>query len=139
MKQTKKKEERVNVHDDDSVRAAGIFRPYDATPRDPFVWTKTKKERQKLKNMKNGHKSFNGHFYNTPEKHPVVTAKLIIQLKKNNKFPKTTYSYLCSDIKVSNILRRFITTSKKGKAINWVAKYSFNGIPYAPDETIICR
>lgn len=138
MKQSKKKEERINVHNDDEVRAAGIFRPYDVTPRDPSVWTKTKKERQQLRKVKHT-KLVNGHFWHNPPKHPVVTAKLIIQLKKNNKFPHTTYSYMCTDTSVNSILQKFITTSKNGNATNWIAWYKYNDIPYAPNETIICR
>lgn len=138
MKQTKKKEERINVHNDDEVRAAGIWRPYNVTPRDPSVWTKTKKERQQLKKMKHI-KFVNGHFFCNPPKHSVLTAKLVIYLKKNNKFPQTVYSYMCPDTSVSNYLRNFITTSKKGKAINWISKYSYNGRYYAADETINVR
>lgn len=138
MKQTKKKETKVNVHNDDAVRAAGIFRPYDVTPRDPSVWTKTKKEKEKLRAMKHI-KLYNGHFWHNPPKHPVVTAKLIIQLKKNNKFPQTTYSFMCTDTSVQGYLNKFITHNKHGKAINWVSKYTYNGIPYGPNETIICR
>lgn len=136
MKQ--KKDERINVHDDEQVRKAGLFRPFDVIPRDPSVWTKTDKERKALRKMKHI-KLYNGHFIVDPIKHPVVTAKLIVQLKKNNKFNKTTYSFICTDTSVANILRKFITTSKSGKSINWIAKYSYNGISYAPNETIICR
>lgn len=138
MKQSKKKEERINVHNDDEVRAAGIFRPFDVTPRDPSVWTKTKKERQQLKRMKHL-KLPNGHFFDTPSKHPVVTAKLIIQLKKNNKFPQTTYSFMCTDTSVAGYLRQFITTSKKGNTLNLISWYKYNGRQYGPNETIICR
>lgn len=137
MKQSKK-DTKINVHDDNAVRAAGIFRPYDVTPRDPSVWTKTKKERKQLKRMKHI-KLDDGHFWNTPPKHPVVTAKLIIQLKKNKKFPQTTYSFMCTDTSVKNYLDRFVTVSKNGNPVNWVAKYSYNGIPYGPNETIVCR
>lgn len=138
MKQTKKKEEKVNVHNDDEVRAAGIFRPFDVTPRDPSVWTKTKKERQQLKKMK--HIKFpNGHFFHNPPKHPVVTAKLVIYLKKNNKFDKTVYSFMCTDTSVPAHLRNFITTSKNGNSVNWIAKYSYNGRYYAPNEAINVR
>ena len=42
----------VNVHDDEAMRRAGIWRPYDVTPRDPSVWTKTKKEKAALKRAK---------------------------------------------------------------------------------------
>lgn len=138
MKQTKKKEERIDVHDDNAVRAAGIFRPFDVTPRDPSVWTKTKKERQALKRMKHI-KLVNGHFWNNPPKHPVVTAKLIIQLKKNNKFDKTTYSFMCTDTSVPNYLRKFITISKKGNVVNLISWYKYNGRQYGPEETINVR
>ena len=131
-----KKEQRIDVHNDNAMRAAGLWRPYDVTPRDPSVWTKTKKEKEKLKRMK--YIKFNGHFLDEPRKHPVVTAKLIIYLTKNKKFKNTTYSFICTDTKVPGILQRFMIDGKY-RAKNLVSKYVFNGRTYAPNETIICR
>ena len=42
----------IDVHNDDAMRKAGFFRPYTVTPRDPSVWTKTKKEKEALKRAK---------------------------------------------------------------------------------------
>lgn len=42
----------IDVHNDDAMRKAGLWRPYDVTPRDPNVWTKTKKEKEALKRAK---------------------------------------------------------------------------------------
>lgn len=42
----------INVHDDDEMRKNGLWRPYNVTPRDPNVWTKTPKEKEALKRAK---------------------------------------------------------------------------------------
>lgn len=42
----------IDVHNDNAMRKAGFFRPYDITPRDPSVWTKTAKEKALLKKVK---------------------------------------------------------------------------------------
>lgn len=42
----------VDVHNDDDMRKNGLWRPYDVTPRDPSVWTKTPKEKAALKKAK---------------------------------------------------------------------------------------
>lgn len=124
----------VNIHNDDEMRKNGLWRPYNVTPRDPDVWTKTNKERKLLNKLKYSWKKKDMHFWNIPEKRGTVTAKLIIQLKKNNKFDKTTYSFICRNSEIKNFLNNFTSHNHKtGKVHNYVAKYSYNGKTYFSD------
>lgn len=123
----------VDVHDDALMVELGI-RPKSLSPKDPNVWTKTNQERKLLRNLKRSHKE-KIHIGSIPEKVIPVKAKLIIQLKRNNKFPNTTYSMICDMHKISNILNSFMQYDKQSKTmINLVAKYKYNGKEYSPNE-----
>lgn len=125
----------INVHDDDVVREFGLIRYFKQSPRDKSVWTKTSNERRLLNNSKHICRKENMHFNTIPTKHVVVRAKLIIQLKSNKVFQKTTYSFDCSNLSIESILGRFtITNPKTGYMESVVAKYSYNGKTYAPEE-----
>lgn len=122
-------ESRVNVRNDYQMVELGI-RPPLLAERDKSVWTKTAKEKKLLKKLKRGHN--NCHFETTPIKPIPVYDKLIIYLKKNNVFPKTTYSTKCWQHEIPEILMKYFYTSKSGISHNLVMKYEFNGKSYSP-------
>jgi hypothetical protein len=82
-------------------------------------WAKSEEEHQLLQKYKC--KQRDGHFHTIPPKQNSVYNKLIIQLKSNDMFPKSTYSFMCYDGNVKNLVNRF---NEKG---NFVHNYSFNG------------
>lgn len=136
MKQTKK-DEGINVHDDNVMRKAGFFRPFDQSPRDPEVWTKSAKEKHRLWYMKNTTPKKDGHFLCIGSTNKLCTAKLIIYLKKNNVFDKSTYSVMCSNTKVPEILNQFQVNNKKTRrSESVILKYKYNGKTYAPEERL---
>lgn len=98
--------------------------------RDKSVWTKTQNEKKLLRNARNSTKKEKMHFHSIPIKNIPVLAKLIIYLKKNTKFPKTTYSTNCYMHEIGNILALYCTD----KCENLVVKYSYNGKTYSPNE-----
>ena len=123
----------VDVRDRELMIKLGIHPPY-ATPRDPSVWTKTPNEKRLLRSLR---KSVKGriHFGTPPRKHIPVRAKLIIQLKKNKKFPYTTYSTECWQHEIGDILLNYYQTNKKtGFSECLVSKYVYNGKTYSPNE-----
>lgn len=124
----------IDVHDDDVVRAYGIWRPYNQAMRDPSVWTKTPNERRLLKRLR---KSFKGriHFHTIPKKHIRLYDKLIINLYKNKKFNKTTYSTKCWQHEIPEVLARYrVEDPKTGFSTSVVRKYIWNGKAYNPDD-----
>lgn len=125
----------IDVHDDDVMREHGLWRPYNQSPRDPSVWRKTPNERRIFKQVMYSMGKIEGHCPSSHKKAPLVRAKLIVQLKKNKVFPKTTYSFMCFNTAINDILSRFTTTNPKtGYNETLVAKYSYNGTPYEPHE-----
>nr|DAT77796.1 MAG TPA: hypothetical protein [Caudoviricetes sp.] len=123
----------VDVHDDALMIELGI-RPAALTPRDKSVWTKTPYEQRLLKSLRRSSRE-RIHFHTVPEKSIPVRAKLIIQLKKNDKFPKTTYSTECWQHEIRSILLNYYQRNKK-TGINecLVSKYTYNGKTYGPNE-----
>lgn len=137
MKQEKNKKPStsgwIDVHNDTLMVELGI-RPKSLSPKDPSVWTKTNQERKLLHSLKRSHKG-KIHMGSVPEKVIPVRAKLIIQLKKNSKFPNTTYSMICDMHKINDILNSFMQYDKQTKTmINLVAKYKYNDKEYSPNE-----
>ena len=125
----------IDVHDDDVMREHGLWRPYNQSPRDPSVCRKTQNERRIFKQVMYSMGKIEGHCPSAHKKAPLVRAKLIVQLKKNKVFPKTTYSFTCFNTAINDILSRFTTTNPKtGYNETLVAKYSYNGTPYEPHE-----
>lgn len=121
-----KKEEniRIDVHNDVVMRENGLIRPYEQSPRDPSVWSKTSAERKALKKATKHEHRKNMHFGTIPPKRTTVRDTLIVTLIKNKIYPKTTYSFKnCSDNNINNIISSFVT--KNGKSL--VSKYYFNG------------
>jgi len=129
MAKKSKEDKPVNVNDDNSMREAGFMRPYPVTPRDPEVWTKSNREKKALKKLRRVHKE-DMHFNNCPHKPIRVESKLIIFLKKNKIYDKSTYSIKCWQSDVPEIVRSFDKN---------VIKYSFNGKTYAPNEVPFWR
>ena len=123
----------VDVHDDELMIELGI-RPSHVAPRDKSVWTKTPYEKRVLRLERGKHKE-RIHFHSVPRKSIPVKAKLIIYLKKNNKFPYTTYSTECMQHEIENILLNYYSKNRKtGYNECLVTKYVYNGKTYAPDE-----
>lgn len=133
-KASQREEDRwVDVHDDALMIELGI-RPAAPAPRDKSVWTKTPYEQRLLKSLRRGSKE-RIYFHTIPGKSIPVRAKLVIQLKKNDKFPKTTYSTECWQHEIRSILLNFYQKDKKtGFNECLVSKYSYNGKTYGPNE-----
>lgn len=137
----KKEEDRwIDVHNDDVMREMGFFRPFNQSPRDESVWRKTPNERRLLRNVKRQGKGNDMHFHSAPHKHIPVRAKLIIQLKKNKKYPNTTYSTECFMSDIPDIISQYrVVNPRTNYSESVVAKYSFNGRTYAPNEVPFWR
>lgn len=123
----------IDIKNDDLMVSLGIRVP-KLEPNDPSVWTKTPQERKTLKKLRRG-KYGDMRFHTIPSKSIPVIAKLIICLKKNKKFPKTTYSCECYMHKIGDILSEYTQENKKSGYIeSLVTKYVYNGQTYKPSE-----
>ena len=123
----------VDVHDEALMVKLGIH-PRPATPRDPSIWTKSKQKKEILRTLRRIHK---GKMHlGTPCNNAIpVRDKLIIQLKKNKHFLYTTYSIVCYMHQIGDILNFFSFWDQQNKTmVNVVAKYTFNGKTYKPNE-----
>lgn len=131
-KTTSQKEENrwIDIHNDEVMREMGLYRPYLQVPRDKSVWSKTPNERRIAKTIRHSHKGRDMHFHTKPAKSVRVLCNLIIYLKRNKIYPKTTYSIKCWQSDIQDILSRYIVTSKSKGTENIVAKYSWNGRTY---------
>ena len=118
----------VDVHNEALMIELGIH-PRKATPRDPSVWTKSVQEKKILQTLRCAHKG-KMHLGTYPYKSIPVQDKLIIQLKKNKQFSNTTYSIVCYMHQIGDILNFF--RDRQNKLV--VAKYTFNGKTYMPNE-----
>lgn len=129
---------KIDIYNDDEMRANGLWRPFNVTPRDPNVWTKTNKEKEGVKNMRAKWKN-RGHFPYLGKKHVNIRAKLIIYLSKDkNKykgFDKAVIATECYLHNIEDILSKYTVWNKRlNKSENLVLKYSFNGKTYATNE-----
>lgn len=126
----------IDVHDDNVMREMNFLRPFLQTPRDKNVWTKTPYERRILQSVKHTcSKNKDMHFHSIPAKSTKVSSKLIIYLKKNKVFPKTTYSTECWQSDIPSILSKYVITNHKlNVSESVVAKYTWNGKTYYPGE-----
>lgn len=125
----------IDVHDDDVMREMGFLRPFNQTPRDESVWTKTPYERRILKKVRHSCKGEDMHFHLTPKKVIRVRGKLVINLLKNKRFRKTTYSTECWQHEIPEILAKYCVTNRKtGYSTSIVRKYSWNGKAYNPSD-----
>lgn len=115
----------IDVHNDELMVQLGI-RPPHYVPNDSSVWSKTTHERNLLNSVRNN--STRMYFHSVPSKYIPVKAKLIIYLKKNKKFPNTTYSRECYQHEIDSILLKY----SDGGSL--VSKYTFNGRTYKPNE-----
>lgn len=114
----------VDVRDSALMVTLGIH-PRPAIPRDPSIWTKSEREKEVLRKIR--HKEKFGKC-RKPVKVTPIYAKLIIYLKKNKRFPNTTYSIICGLHQIGDILYYF---NSKGSI---VSKYFYNGKTYKPEE-----
>lgn len=131
----------VDVYNDYEMVSLGIRKPV-FTPRDPLVWTKTPKEKKALKKLRNKKYPFARGFPKDSKAIP-VKSKLIITIKKNNKFKfiddnkniqyKTTFSYVCYQSEIPKILSFFTAYNKDFGMESLVIKYYWNGKEYSPD------
>lgn len=123
----------VDVHDDALMIKLGI-RPRHVILRDLSIWTKSKQEKKILKTLRCAHKG-KMHLGVSPRKVIPVRAKLIVQLKKNKRFPHTTYSTICGMHQIGDVLNFFRQQDHQNKMmVSVVAKYTFNGKTYSPDK-----
>lgn len=134
-KAIQRKEDRwINVHDDNVMREMGFSRPFNQVPRDKSVWTKTPNERRLLRELRHSVK-LDMHIHSLPNKHIPVRAKLTIQLRKNKRFPKTTYSTVCWQHEIEDVLFKYYwRNNKTGYSECLISKYTFNGRTYGPNE-----
>ena len=125
----------IDVNDDNVMREMGFFRPFIQAPRDESVWTKTSYERRILRGMRHSCSKEEMQFHAVPEKFIEVPGKLIIQLKKNKVYPKTTYSTKCWQSDIPSILAKYVITNyKRNTTESAVSKYTWNGKTYYPSE-----
>lgn len=128
-KSVKKEENRhVNIRDPKVRKEIGLIweEPRFVMP----IRTKTKHEREVLRNAKNSIRKEDMHFHTAPYKYSTVKAKLIIYLKPNKDFEKTTYSKECSLSQIAEILSNY---RRKKNNESLIAKYSYDGKTYQPN------
>ena len=124
----------VDVHNEAIMRELGFSR-INVEPRDESVWTKTPKERELLKKLRNLYKNLDMRFHTPPRKFIKVPGKLIIQLRKNKVFPKTTYSIKCWKSDIPDILSNYVITNKRFNiSESAILKYIWNGKTYNYNE-----
>ena len=123
----------VDVHDDAQMVELGI-RPPSLAPRDPSVWTKTPYKKRIKKTQRRKQKG-RKYFHSSPTKHIPERTRLIVQLKRNKKFPKSTYSSECNMHEIGSILSKYYQWNKRDKCTEClIVKYSYNGKTYQPWE-----
>lgn len=126
MAKTENEIERIDIRNKNLMIKLGIHYPDYEEPN----FSKTLKERKLLNKLKRGSSDI-GRMYGIPKETPFpLYDKLVICLKKNNNFPKTTYSYKAWQYQISNIIRSF--KNKKGNSV--VDHYIWNGKNYSPTE-----
>jgi hypothetical protein len=118
----------VDVYDDDLMVSLGIRYP-QLNERDREVWTKSSQEKQLLKKLRRRFKG-NMHFHSKPKRSIPVRATLIIRLKPNKQFAKSTYSIICWQHEIRNILSQYIVRHNTGLSENLVVNYSYNNKTY---------
>ena len=125
-KELKKKiPEWIDVKNDEAIRNAGFFR---GLPVSELDWSKTEKEKAALKKARYANSSEDGHFYNFGCGYIPVKSKVIIYLKKNKQFPKTTYSVECYQHSLPEVLSKYKEYLKK---YYWCGKtYEPNSLPF---------
>ena len=123
----------VDVYDDALMVELGM-RPPVFVPIDQSIFSKTAQELRVLKSLKRVHKS-KAHFHSVPIDHIPVKGRVIVQLKRNNKFPNSTYSSECYMHEIGNILSRYYQFNKKiGSTECLIVKYFYDGRSYKPEE-----
>lgn len=133
-KAIQKEEDRwINIHDDNVMREMGLVRSLPLVPRDENVWSKNAYERRIVSKVRHS-SGTDMHFHTCPRKAIPVRCKLIVYLKKNKQFGKTTYSTECWQHEIPEILSKFqVINRKAGTATSVVMKYSWNGKTYQPN------
>lgn len=129
----KKEIKPVNLKNEKELMSLGL-RSKSVSPRDPNIWTKSKQEKKAIKkakhSYKNAHPFEDWHIGNCPDPYYPYQCKLIIYLKKNKVFDKTTYSIICNPNDIQNYLNTYV--DKKGNSC--VKKYKYNGKEYSVEE-----
>lgn len=118
-------EKPVNVHSEKEMIEAGLRIFHSLIGRDDTVWSKTKKERKQLDRIKYSAGEISKNSC-APRKTSYLRDKLIVYLKKNKNFDKSTYSIICWKHEIPFIISSFI--NNKGDSL--VNKYYFNGRTY---------
>ena len=134
-KAVQKEENRwIDVHNDDVVREMGIIRPSIQTPRDERVWSKTPNERRLLKEVRHSVKR-DMHLPSFPTKYTPSRGKLVVSLKRNKNFSKSTYSTECWPFEIDDILIKYHRRNNKtGLTESIISTWSFNGRTYGINE-----
>lgn len=128
-----KKIEPVDVTNDEMMVALGI-RPKNLEPRDPLVWTKTTREKNRLKKVKNTMPTPPGG-WSGPEKRSPFKSRLTVHIRyqkpkgvifasKRNKWGvrfRNTLTHICAPEDVEYILDKYKTESST------VVKAYYNG------------
>ena len=122
----------VDVHNDAQMVELGIRVPI-LIPRDKSVWTKTNNEKRLSKTVRR-HSKGDGHFHSIPKKIIPVRDNLIIYLKKNKTYNKSTYSIECFQHEIPEIISKYVECNKSGVCNAVVLKYSWNRKTYSPNE-----
>lgn len=119
MKKSEKQASPVNINNDEEMVRLGI-RPPKVNPRDPSVWSKTEKERQIWRKVKN---------FPAPDTRwaaPIKSSKFIGRLIVHVRgLDKTTYRHDCYQSDLPYILKKYENESStivkafwNGKEIN---------------------
>lgn len=115
--------ERVDVNNDALMVSLGI-RPKDLEPRDPLVWTKTIREKNKLKKVRNTVKTPDCR-WPVPDKPSRFKHRLTVHIRyqkpKGSKRFKNTYSYTVGPEEIEYILQKYKTENSA------VVKAYYNG------------
>lgn len=122
----KSKDTSINVHDQELMIELGIH-PKRFIPCEPNE--RTSKEEKALRSLRRTCRLSDPHFRTSYPSSIPIKANLIMYLKKNNKYPNTTYSIKCLQHEISNILNFY--SNKQGSIVD---KYVYNGKTYRSHE-----
>lgn len=116
----------VDVHDDELMVSLGIHLPNFVAPD----FAKTPKEKKILKKAKASSPKMERMYGSYKETPYPLYDKLIVHLKKNDNFSKSTYSFQIWQRQIQGTVGQF--TTRKGKSV--VDYYIWNGKKYGPTE-----
>lgn len=122
----KVKEEKVDIKNDKLMIELGMRLPDRIIPD----FSKTLKEKKMIKKMKKACNEVSRNWSSAEESSYPLESKIIVNLKKNISYPKTTYSRVIWQYQIDNYINSF--RSKKGNCL--VKSYYWNGKTYNVNE-----